>query len=175
MARLAPLSKESVTVGLCLAVEPDDFEDWYREQYRRVYASVLVVCGDRALAAEATDEAFTRALERWSRVRTMGSPAGWTFTVARNLLRRMARRAARERALSPAAVVAAPETSVALWDAVRGLPKRERELVALRYVADMTEPEIATTLGISVGTVSRGLHDARAHLRVMLAPQEEKT
>ena len=151
-----------------------DFEDWYRDNYRRVYASVLVVCGDRALAAEVTDEAFVRALERWSRVGAMLSPAGWTFVVARNLLRRTAKHAARERSLAPPPATVDPDISVELWEAVRALSKRERELVALRYVGGLTEPEIASTLGIATGTVSRGLHDARAHLQLMLEPEEDK-
>ena len=66
----------------------DGFAEWYQENYRRVFASVLMVSGDHGAAADAVDEAFARALERWSRVRAMDSPSGWTFTVARNLLRR---------------------------------------------------------------------------------------
>jgi RNA polymerase sigma factor (sigma-70 family) len=159
-------------VGLCFSVDADGFEEWYREQYRRVFASVLIVSGNRAATADAVDEAFARALERWPRVRTMASPVGWTFTVARNLLRRAARRSARERTIDIGAG-SAPEIDVALWEVVRSLPKRERELVALRYVAGLTEPEIAATLGIAKGTVSRGLHDARAHLHSMLAPEED--
>jgi DNA-directed RNA polymerase specialized sigma24 family protein len=155
-----------------LTVDADGFEDWYREQYRRVFASVLVVSGDRAATGDAVDEAFARALERWPRVRTMESPVGWTFTVARNLLRRAAKRSARDRAVG-VSVDPVPEIDFALWDVVRSLPKRERELIALRYIADLTEPEIATTLGIAKGTVGRGLHDARAHLHSMLTPEED--
>ncbi|MDQ1509447.1 MAG: polymerase sigma-70 factor, subfamily [Actinomycetota bacterium] len=159
-------------MGLWFTVDVDGFEDWYREHYRRVFASVLVVSGNRAATAEAVDEAFARALERWPRVRTMGSPVGWTFIVSRNLLRRAARRSARERSVE-IAIEQSPEIDVALWDTVRTLPKRERELIALRYVAGLTEPEIASTLGIAKGTVARGLHDARGHLHRMLAPKED--
>ncbi len=157
---------------LCVVVDDDGFADWYREQYRRVFASVLLVSGDRAAVADAVDEAFARALERWPRVSVMGSPVGWTFTVARNQLRRAARRRARERELTPEP---APEreVDVALWETVRSLPNRERELVALRYVAGLTEAQIASTLGIAPGTVARGLHDARAHLHSMLTPEED--
>jgi RNA polymerase sigma-70 factor, ECF subfamily len=160
-------------VGLCPEVDPTDFEDWYRAHYKRVYASVLLVCGDPALAGDATDEAFVRALERWARVRKMASPAGWTFVVARNLLRRAARRAARERSSAVVVDHAVPEVDVALWEAVRALPRRERELVALRYVGGLTEPEIAAALDIATGTVSRALHDARARLHSMLEPEED--
>jgi RNA polymerase sigma-70 factor (ECF subfamily) len=153
-------------------VEVGSFDEWYRASYRRVFASVLVVSADPAATADAVDEAFARAWERWPRVRAMGSPVGWTFTVARNQLRRAARRRARERTLVAPADVA-PEIDVALWDTVRSLPPRERELVALRYVARLTEPEIASTLDIAPGTVARGLHDARERLRSMLAPEED--
>jgi RNA polymerase sigma-70 factor (ECF subfamily) len=159
-------------VGLCLSVDDDGFADWYEEHYRRVFASVVLVAGDHGVAAEAVDEAFARALERWAHVRAMGSPAGWTFIVARNLLRRSARGRAREQA-NPLTPGGEPEIDVALWQTVRSLPNRERELIALRYVAGLTELQIASTLGIAPGTVARGLHDARARLHSMLAPEED--
>jgi DNA-directed RNA polymerase specialized sigma24 family protein len=88
-------------------------------------------------------------------------------------VRRAGRKRAREASLVlPAAPV--PEIDVALWQTVQSLPPRERELVALRYVAGLTEPQIASTLGIAPGTVARGLHDARAHLHSMLAPEEDR-
>jgi RNA polymerase sigma-70 factor (ECF subfamily) len=154
-------------------VEGEAFEVWYRGHYRRVYASVLLIAGDRAATAEAVDEAFTRAWERWPRVQGMASPVGWTFTVARNHLRRAARRRARERALVPSPPPAG-DVDVELWDVVRALPRRERELVVLRYVAGLTEAEVAATLGLASGTVARGLHDARARLHTMLDPEEDK-
>ena len=154
-------------------VDDSGFADWYQEHYRRVFASVLVVSGDRAATADAVDEAFARAWERWPRVRSMESPAGWVFTVARNVVRKTGRRREREQALA-VATPDAPEVDVALWQTVRALPGRERELIALRYVAGLTEKQIAATLGVAPGTVARGLHDARAHLHSMLAPEEDR-
>jgi RNA polymerase sigma-70 factor (ECF subfamily) len=153
-------------------VDAESFEAWYQEAYRRVFASVLLVNGDRAATADAVDEAFARAWERWPRVSVMASPIGWTFTVARNQLRRAARRRAREHSLARPSQPE-PEIDVALWQTVRSLPARERELVALRYVGGLTESQIASTLGIAPGTVARGLHDARAHLHAMLTPEED--
>ena len=67
----------------------------------------------------------------------------------------------------------AGDIDVALWTTVASLAKREREVIALRYVAGLTEREIASALGIAPGTVARSLHDARAHLHSMLAPEED--
>jgi RNA polymerase sigma-70 factor (ECF subfamily) len=150
----------------------DGFEDWYRAVYRRVYASVLLLTRERSVAGEAVDEAFARALEQWPRVRTMDSPVGWTFVVARNLVRRAHRRAEAEQAAMRQLDTSAPlpELTVEMWDAIRRLTPRAQELVALRYLAGLGEREIAAALGIAEGTVARGLHDARARLHETLAP-----
>jgi RNA polymerase sigma-70 factor (ECF subfamily) len=152
-----------------------EFEAWYQAQYRRIFASVYLVSGDRSACADAVDEAFARAYERWPRVSQMASPAGWTWMVARNALR-TTRRADRRRlaALDALALLApedrshAPDLAVEVWDAVRRLPSREREVIALRYVAGLRERDIADALRISAGTVARTLHDARHHLAASL-------
>src|SRR5690348_3523681 len=80
-------------------VEDADFEPWYRALHPRLLATLILMTGDGEMARDATDEAFTRALERWARVRRMESPDAWTFTVARNVVRRRHRRMRQERAL----------------------------------------------------------------------------
>lgn len=84
-------------------------------------------CGDADLAREAVDEAFTRALARWSRVSLMPEPAGWTYQVAVNQVRHLVRRRRRERLLARKAEVVAPPPldRAVLWDAVRRLPARQ--------------------------------------------------
>jgi len=69
-------------------VAEPDFDAWYVEQRPRVYLSMLAIGGSADLAADATDEAFTRAVAHWKRVRAMDSPGGWTQRVAMNVLRR---------------------------------------------------------------------------------------
>jgi RNA polymerase sigma-70 factor (ECF subfamily) len=160
-------------VGLLFTVDADAFSEWYRVVYRRVFASVLVCSGDRMLTADAVDEAFARAWERWPRVQEMRSPEGWVFVVARNQLRRAGRRRDRSFVLESPGFVVDPD--VLLWQVVRALPLRARELIALRYIAGLTEREVAATLGIAPGTVARGLYDARARLQSMLTPQEDHT
>jgi len=150
---------------------PLEFERWYAGEHSRLYASMLVLAGDPDLAADVTDEALSRALVHWGRVGEMDSPEGWTYRVAVNVLRRSGRRRTLERRLLGRLVshqvMAAPAGEV--WDLVRSLTARQRTAVVLRYVADLTEPEIATIMRVTRGTVASTLADARRALGDALA------
>lgn len=130
-------------------------------------STLAFASGDRQLAEEATDEAFVRALERWPRVCGMAAPAAWVTTVGLNCIRRAKRRRRLEEHLLRRA---RPETVAPLavadpvWAQVASLPARQRTAVALRYLADLTEPEVAAAMGISRGTVASTLADARRRL-----------
>ena len=153
------------------AQHSDDFDDWYRQSRPRVLATVVIAFGDLDAASDATDEAFTRAFARWSRVSAMESPIAWTTKVALNHARRRGRRAALEhRVLRNApAVSTIPAVAGEAWSAVSRLPARQREVVVMRYVADLAEADIAKALGISRSTVSTALTDARRALRISLS------
>jgi RNA polymerase sigma-70 factor (ECF subfamily) len=148
------------------------FEGFYRAQHGPLVASLLLFTGDAELAREAADEAFARALARWPRVGTMASPGGWTYRVALNLVRRRGRRRALERRLlargAPIPEVPAPAGEA--WLMVAELPRRQRQVLVLRHVADLPEAEIAQVLGISRSTVSSTLADAHRALHRRLAP-----
>src|SRR5947209_12532420 len=105
----------------------------------------------------------------------MESPAGWTYRVPANVVRRTERRRGIERRLLPRLasrdVVYSPEGEV--WDAVRSLPARQRLAVVLRYVADLAESDIAEVMGVTRGTVASTLSDARRVLADALAESEE--
>lgn len=152
----------------------DSFEGWYRAEHARVLGLLTVAAGDAEVGREITAEAFVRALERWDRVREMDSPAAWTYRVGVNLLRRRLRRAALERRLQPArpAPVPPPAVESELWDAVRALPVRQRTAVALRYVCDLPQEEIADVMHVAAGTVSATLTAARRRLAAELRPLE---
>jgi RNA polymerase sigma factor (sigma-70 family) len=158
-------------------VADDGFSEWYGEHHRRVVAALTVVCGDAGLGRELADEAFVRALERWSHVRHMDNPVGWVHRVGVNLARSRARRHAVEQRvlgrLAHAAPVAPPELRPEVWAAVRGLPPRHRAAVALRYVADLPERDVAAALGVRRGTVARILHDARRALADQLREPDD--
>lgn len=153
-----------------------EFTDWYREEHPRVLAALTIVAGSPDVAADAAAEAFVRAYERWDRVQAMGSPGGWLYRVALNVVRRRARRTTLERNLlrrttHPAAAASVTPSALQpeVWDAVRALPDRQRAAVALRYVLDLPEAEVAALMGVTRGAVSSYLATARRTLATRLA------
>lgn len=151
-----------------------DFERWYRTEHPRVMAALALSSGDVDVAREATDEAFVRAFERWPKVQLMEAPGGWLYRVAMNELRRRLRRQRLERDLlrrhrPPSETGPLPIRDPQMWDAVRELPRRQRSAIALRYVLDLTEREVASTMGVSRGSASATLTAARRNLQHVLS------
>jgi RNA polymerase sigma-70 factor (ECF subfamily) len=153
----------------------ESFDAWYEREHGRMIATLLLSTGSLELAVEGVDEACSRALERWPRVGVMDSPTGWVYRVAMNHASRLARRQKTEarlfRRMVPQPDLPAPAGEI--WELVASLPQRQRQVVMLRYVAELLEGEIAATLGISRGTVSSTLHDARQHLGTLLNDDDQ--
>lgn len=154
----------------------DEFDEWYRTARPGMQRALTTWCGDAALAADALDEAFARALERWGRVSAMTSPAGWVWRTAANQVRRTTRRSQREReafqhmAAATTATVSVPVgADLDLRRAITRLPERQRTAVVLHYVADLATNDVAEAMGIAPGTVAATLHAARARLAVEIA------
>jgi RNA polymerase sigma-70 factor, ECF subfamily len=68
------------------------FERFYMNEARGVFTAVYLMCRDRALAEDSTQEAFARALERWDRLDQQPWAAGWAMSTALNVARRSLRR-----------------------------------------------------------------------------------
>jgi RNA polymerase sigma-70 factor (ECF subfamily) len=156
------------------AIVTASFEPWYRREHPRLVSALTVVSLDSDVAREAAAEAFTRALERWERVSRMDAPAAWVHRVAINVIRRRMRRAAFERAVLPlrrTQSVELPVLAPEVWTAVRALPVRQRTAIALRYVLDLPQHEVARLMGVAPGTVPAMLAKAKARLAVLLADQ----
>lgn len=157
------------------AADRVSFEGWYPAARPRVLAALIVVTGDLDRADDATDEAMVRAFARWSSVGAMQSPIGWTVRVAINVARRRARRAQIEARLLRRVVhrTQLPAVAGEAWLAVKDLPARQREVLVLRYVADLAELDIAESLGISRSAVSSALTDGRRSLAALFADPTE--
>jgi len=153
----------------------ETFEAWYSREHDRMIATLALSTGDIELAVEGVDEACSRALERWKRISAMESPTGWVYRVAINHARRVARRRSMEqRVFSKASANARPSAPAGeIWKLVASLSERQRQVVMLRHVAEMSENEIGTVLGISRGTVSSTLHDAHQRLGRLLDDEKE--
>ena len=149
-----------------------DFSTWYAEERDALVRSLLVIGGDREAARDAVAEAFSSAYADWGRIAAMTSPTGWVYRVALNELRRRGRRRRIEmRLLGQRSVrppVAPPDVDPELWAAVAALPPRQREVLVLRYLADMRERDVAAILGISVGAAPAALVAARRRLATEL-------
>jgi DNA-directed RNA polymerase specialized sigma24 family protein len=153
-----------------------EFASWYKGYQPVLVAALTVVVGDGHAAADAADEALVRALERWDRVGSLASPEGWTYRVGVNLLRRRSRRRAMERMLLGRAAPPPPpppEVRPDVWAAVADLSARQRESIALRYLLDLSEAEVAEAMGVAVGTASATLATARARLASLLDDDRE--
>jgi len=150
-----------------------EFSDWYAANSRRVSSSVLGALLDPEIAEECTAEAFARAWLHWHKVRKMDSPVGWVFIVAVNHARTLYRRKSRAEQVAAKLqplpdISAAEDYDEALWHAVSSLSPQARKAVALRYIADFSEAEVAQVLGVTRGTVAQTLHRARTQLAKIL-------
>jgi RNA polymerase sigma factor (sigma-70 family) len=145
------------------------FEELYAVEFGAVFRAAYLLCGDRSVAEDATQEAFARALERWRRLRDRSWTGGWVMVTALNVTRRAMRR--RRPDPTPAAWTGGPQDpdrDVDLWRAVRTLPPRQQEAVALRYVGDLPVADVAAAMQCSQGAVKSHLARARKALREQL-------
>jgi RNA polymerase sigma-70 factor (ECF subfamily) len=153
------------------SAENNSFALWYAKEYQKLLRTLIVTIGDADVAADATSEAFARALQRWERVRGMSSPTGWTYTVALNVARRLFRRRRVEAIVLHRQITLPPirDDSLEIWDAVQRLPMRQRTAIALHYLSDLPQRDVATAMGIAEGTVAATLSQARRQLAVALS------
>jgi RNA polymerase sigma-70 factor (ECF subfamily) len=153
--------------------EQEEFAEFYRASKDSCLKAVTAVTGDRQLAEELVAEAFARAWTSWGKVRRHATPRGWVVRTALNAgVSRWRRR--REVPLADHDAAAPPDMSAgvdpALIAALRRLPTRQREVLALRILLDLDTETTAKVLGIAPGTVMAHLSRALAALRRDVSP-----
>lgn len=158
---------QASVAGTCSA---EGFSAAFPELYALSYQVAFRVLGDRGDAEDVAQEALARTALRWARLASR--PQGWVVRVSVNLAIDQYRR--RRRAPAPMVGGAAVTDEHAaerldLARALRSLPRRQREVLVLRYLADWSEREVAQELGCSTGAVkaygSRGVQALRRNLR----------
>ena len=157
----------------------EDFADFYRSARDGCLRAVYAACGDRTLAEDLTAEAFARAYASWRKVSRHPAPTAWVVRTALNThiswWRRRRREVAWDDALDPPQE-GRPEQRLdaQVTVALRALPRRQREVVALRIFLDLDTETTARALGIAPGTVTAHLSRATTALRASLAPNREQ-
>jgi RNA polymerase sigma-70 factor (sigma-E family) len=152
-------------------------EQLYAAHYRRLVRLSVLLVGDRETAEEVVQDSFVAMHGRWRGLNDPQQGLAYLRQTVVNRSRSVLRhRGVQARHLPEAAgtVPAADEGVLALerrrrvLDAVQRLPRRQREVVALRYYLDLDEATIAQTLGISRGSVKSHAARGAATLRALL-------
>jgi RNA polymerase sigma-70 factor (ECF subfamily) len=148
-------------------MDPAEFGRRAREWAPRAVALARAICGD----ADAEDVAQEALIRAWRSIATLADDArfgGWLMTIVRNLARNQLRDRAAEPRPRPHDPARPPTEHERLRAAVDALPDALREVVRLRYEADLSYEEIAGALELDVGLVKSRLHEAKESLRAML-------
>lgn len=150
----------------------EDFDSFFRSVFPKAVAVAQRVTGERAAAEDAALEALAKAHFRWRKIGDEPWREPWVLRVAVNeAIRRLPRHRPAERPSTtkdPADDVALRQT---LTVALGQLPRRQCEVIVLRYLLGYSETQVASALGISQGTVKTHLHRGMSALRGTLGQQ----
>lgn len=151
-----------------------DVRALYAAAYGRLVGILAVAAGDRDEAEEIVQEAFIRLLPRWSKISHYDDPEAWVRQVAFRLLANRQRRrrlAQRLQLRAPDYAPAEPGEFLGVSRAVATLPFNQRQVVVLHHLLDLPVDQVASELGVPVGTVKSRLARARAALLPLLSAE----
>lgn len=147
----------------------------FAQHHADVFRYALVLTGNRDDADDIAAETYLRAWRAWaSRSEPSGPPLPWLIVIARNLAmdhRRRAARAARHLFVRPVSDnTPDPPDMIWLRTLLRSLPQRQREVVVLRYLRDLSDADIGQVMGLTSSGVrslaGRAIAALRAHPEV---------
>jgi RNA polymerase sigma-70 factor (sigma-E family) len=179
--RAASHSSVSISSGGVVATDVDVTADLLTETYQTHYTSLLrlaaLLLDDLGSCEDVVQEAFIRVHTARARVREPEKLLAYLRQTVVNLSRSTLRRRLIGLRLAPKPLPDAASAEEGAYDALerdaliqalRGLQRRQREVLVLRYYADLTEAQVAAALGVSIGSVkaygSRGIEALRARM-----------
>ena len=160
------------------------FEEYAAVAWSTLYRSAYLLAGNHADAEDLAQQTLIKAHRAWARVSASDSVNAYVRRILTNTFldsrRPRARRLElltdevpdRGGAAGPAGAPGGSDEQMALWPHVRQLPRQQRAVIVLRYFEDLSEAEIAETLGCSRGTVKSTAHRALKSLRAALDDQD---
>ena len=157
------------------------FDEVYQREYQALLGLGFVLTGSRPIAEDLVQDTFTEAHKRWAKVAEYDNVGAWLRRVLVNKSTSRGRRLMAEAKMITAvrarrtAHVTIPEDSSEVWAAVRALPKRQAQTIALFYWEDRPIAEIAEILQCGDETVKTHLKRGRAALAQVLPNENGPT
>lgn len=154
--------------------DQQEFEAWAAPRQRGLLRSAILLTGDQSSAEDLVQDALLKVADRWSRLRHE-APEAYARRIIYNAAVSRWRLRRRESPRADVPEVSVPGRSEA-WlagadvrAALQRLTPRQRAVLVLRYYDDLSEQQIAQTLGVTPGTVKSQAHVALRRLREELA------
>lgn len=143
------------------------FEEWARARQQQLVRTAYLVTGDHHRAEDLVQEALVGVAMRWDTLRD-GNPDAWVRTVVYRAHVSWWRKHRREVAVErlPERSTGGPgESRLLIEDALGGLTTKQRAVLLLRFLEDLSVEETADVLGVSTGTVKKQTSVALQRLR----------
>jgi RNA polymerase sigma-70 factor (sigma-E family) len=154
------------------------YEEYVAARWTPLYRTAYLLTANHADAEDLVQTTLVKTYLSWPKVAGASSPDGYVRRILTNafLSGRRPLRVTRERLVdeAPEVEVASPDNHdrLTLWPHIATLPPRQRAVIVLRYYEDLSEQQIADTLGCSTGTVKSTASDALRSLRSRMADTE---
>ena len=149
----------------------EELEALYRAQFESFVRVATAICHDPEAGGDSVQSAFVAAVKNRSSFRGDGTVEAWAWQIVVNKARHAAARretASLDEIAEPAANGDPDDDPIGVRRFVAALPPRQREVIFLRYFADLDYATIAHVLGLELGTVSATLSAAHHTLRARL-------
>ncbi|MDN5744763.1 MAG: SigE family RNA polymerase sigma factor [Nocardioidaceae bacterium] len=151
----------------------DDFAAWMDARQPTLHRTAYLLAGDHHTAEDLVATTLAKVYLSWDKIERQGAVDAYARRILVNENNSLWRRAWRKREVTSSAVPDWIEhrdqpdegSSAEVWQLLGTLPPRQRAVLVLRYYEQLSESEIAATLGVSLGTVKSQASRALATLR----------